>query len=106
MGDLTGHALKSEMRSRARPQLADSVVVEAGFSSFWTECGDIRPAGAATDRIAVTRQSQRVGTPLETPFSNFVHHGWPAASGTIQQNANYRGSIAYVTGSVFRLDPR
>ena len=33
------------------------VLVEAGFSSFWTEWGDIRPAGSAVDRIPVTEQS-------------------------------------------------
>lgn len=79
--------------------LSSKVLIEAGFSSFWTEWGDIRPAGAATDRIAVVEQSTRKGTAFETPFSNFTYHGWPATSGTIQQNANYRGTLAYVTGS-------
>ena len=87
------------MQATYTAPLSNRILVEAGFSSFWTEWGDIRPAGAATDRIAVTEQSQRVGTPFETPFSNFTYHGWPARSGTIQQNANYRVSMAYVTGS-------
>jgi hypothetical protein len=79
--------------------VSNRVLVEAGFSSFWTEWGDIRPAGAKIDQIAVTEQTTRVNTPFETPFTNFTYHGWPATSGTIQQNANYRASIAYVTGS-------
>jgi hypothetical protein len=33
------------------------------------------------------------------PISNWVYHGWPAQGGTIQQNANYRASLSYVTGS-------
>jgi hypothetical protein len=79
--------------------LSSRLLAEAGFSSFWTEWGDIRPVGAAVDRIAVTEQSTRRGTPFETPFTNFTYHGWPARTGTIQQNANYRASLSYVTGS-------
>ncbi len=79
--------------------VSNRVLVEAGFSSFWTEWGDIRPAGAKTDQIAVTEQTTRVNTPFQTPFTNFTYHGWPATSGTIQQNANYRASMSYVTGS-------
>ena len=79
--------------------VSSRVLMEAGFSSFWTEWGDIRPAGAKTDQIPVTEQTTRVNTPYQTPFTNFTYHGWPATSGTIQQNANYRGSVAYVTGS-------
>jgi hypothetical protein len=75
--------------------LSSRVLVEAGFSSFWTEWGDIRPAGAAVDRIAVTEQSTTAGTPV----SNFIYHGWPATTGTMQQNANYRAALSYVTGS-------
>jgi len=70
-------------------------LVEGGFSSFWTEWGDIRPVGAAVDQIAVTEQLTSAGVPV----SNWVYHGWPAQGGTIQQNANFRGSMSYVTGS-------
>ena len=79
--------------------LSSTLLIEGGFSSFWTEWGDIRPAGSAVDQIAVTEQSQRVGTPYETPNTNFTYHGWPATSGTIQQNAQYRAALSYVTGS-------
>ena len=71
------------------------VLVEAGFSSFWTEWGDIRPVGSAVDRIAVTEQSTTAGTPV----SNFIYHGWPATGGTDQQNAQYRAGLSYVTGA-------
>src|SRR5688572_7975200 len=83
------------MQATYAAPLSSRVLVEGGFSSFWTEWGDIRPAGAATDRIAVTEQLTSAGTPT----SNFIYHGWPATSGTMQQNANYRVSLAYVTGS-------
>jgi hypothetical protein len=75
--------------------LSNTILVEAGFSSFWTEWGDIRPVGAAVDQIAVTEQSTAAGVPI----SNWVYHGWPAQGGTIQQNANYKASLSYVTGS-------
>jgi hypothetical protein len=83
------------MQATYSAPLSGRILVEAGYSSFWTQWGDIRPAGAATDRIAVTEQSTTAGTPV----SNFIYHGWPATSGTIQQNANYRGAVSYVTGS-------
>ena len=73
------------------------VLVEAGYSSFWTQWGDIRPVGAAVDRIAVTEQSTNDLT--KTPSSNFIYHGWPATGGTDQQNAQYRAALSYVTGS-------
>jgi hypothetical protein len=75
--------------------LSNTVLVEAGFSSFWTEWGDIRPVGSAVDQIAVSEQSTAAGVPV----SNWWYHGWPAQGGTIQQNANYRASLSYVTGS-------
>ena len=46
-------------------------------------------------RSPVTEQSTAAGV----PNSNFIYHGWPAQGGTIQQNANYRASLSYVTGS-------
>jgi hypothetical protein len=61
--------------------VSSRILVEAGFSSFWTEWGDIRPHGSAVNQIAVTEQTTRVGTPYELPQSNFVYHGWPAQSG-------------------------
>ena len=83
------------MQATYSAPLSSRILVEGGFSSFWTEWGDIRPAGAAVDQIAVTEQSTNAGT----PNSNFIYHGWPATSGTFQQNANYRAALSYVTGS-------
>ena len=83
------------MQASYSAPLSSRILLEAGFSSFWTEWGDIRPAGAAVDRIAVTEQSTTAGTPT----SNFIYHGWPATNGTDQQNANYRAAVSYVTGS-------
>ena len=45
------------MQATYSAPLSSRILVEAGFSSFWTEWGDIRPAGAAVDQIAVTEQS-------------------------------------------------
>jgi len=73
------------------------VLVEAGYSSFWTQWGDIRPVGAAVNQIPVTEQSTNDLT--RTPTSNFIYHGWPATGGTDQQNAQYRAALSYVTGS-------
>ena len=87
------------MQATYTAPISSRILVEGGFSSFWTEWGDIRPAGAKIDQIAVTEQTTRVNTPFQVPNTNFTYHGWPATSGTIQQNANYRASIAYVTGS-------
>ena len=53
------------------------ILVEAGFSSFWTEWGDIRPVGSLVDRIPVTEQTSSDLT--GTPTSNFIYHGWPAS---------------------------
>ena len=75
--------------------ISSRMLVEGGFSSFWTQWGDIRPQGAAVTQIPVTEQSTTAGTPT----SNFIYHGWPATGGTDQQNAQYRASISYVTGS-------
>ena len=83
------------MQANYTSPISSRVFVEAGISSFWTEWGDIRPAGAATNQIAVTEQSTTAGTPT----SNFIYHGWPTTSGTIQQNMQFRGTLSYVTGS-------
>jgi hypothetical protein len=74
---------------------SNRILVEGGYSSFWTEWGDIRPVGAAVDRIPVTEQSTTAGTPT----SNFIYHGWPATGGTDQMNTQYRASLSYVTGT-------
>src|SRR4051812_8413081 len=83
------------MQANYTSPISSRVLVEAGFSSFWTQWGDIRPSGAATDQIPVTEQSTTAGTPV----SNFIYHGWPTTNGTNQQNAQFRGALSYVTGA-------
>ena len=77
------------MQATYTAPISSRVLVEAGFSSFWTEWGDIRPAGAADESDCGDRAD--VDDLTGTPTSNFIYHGWPTTSGTIQQNAQYRG---------------
>ncbi len=93
-GTIWDHPAKIMQATYSAP-LSSRILIDAGYSSFWTEWGDIRPTGAAVDRIAVTEQSTTAGT----PNSNFIYHGWPATTGTIQQNAQYRAALSYVTGA-------
>ena len=55
--------------------ISNRVLLESGYSSFWTRHGDIRPFGALTDFISVTEQSTAAGTPR----ANFIYRGWNAA---------------------------
>jgi len=95
-GTIWDHPAKIMQASYSAPW-SSKVLVEAGFSSFWTEWGDIRPAGSAVDQIPVTEQTSSATT--GTPTSNFIYHGWPATGGTAQQNAQYRAALSYVTGA-------
>jgi hypothetical protein len=70
------------------------VLIDAGFSSFFTRWGDVRPNGVLTGFIPVTEQSTAAGT----PFPNFIYRGWNATLSTNQQHATWRASAAYVTG--------
>ena len=75
--------------------LSNRVLIEGGFSSFFTKWGDIRPDGVLTDFISVTEQTMAAGT----PFANFIYRGWNAAASTDQQHATWRASASYVTGA-------
>jgi hypothetical protein len=75
--------------------LSNRVLIEAGYSSFFSKWGDIRAGGVLTDFIPVTEQSTLGGV----PNSNFTYRGWPAAGSVDQQHSNWRGSAAYVTGT-------
>ena len=77
--------------------LSSRLMVEGGFSSFFTKWGDIRPYGALTDFIPVTEQLSNELT--QTPNSNFIYRGWNAVGSTDQQHATFRGAVSYVTGS-------
>jgi hypothetical protein len=75
--------------------LSNRLLVEGGYSSFYSTWGDIRAGGTLTSAIPVTEQSTLGGVPT----SNFIYHGWPAAGSVDQQHATWRGSLSYVTGS-------
>jgi hypothetical protein len=75
--------------------LSSRVLLEAGYSSFYSTWGDIRPGGALTDFIPVTEQSTLGGVPA----TNFVYHGWPATGAVDQQHATWRAAMSYVTGT-------
>jgi hypothetical protein len=77
--------------------ISSRLMVEGGFSSFFTKWGDIRPHGALTDFIPVTEQLSNDLT--QTPNSNFIYRGWNAVGSTDQQHATFRGALSYVTGS-------
>ena len=75
--------------------ISNRVLLESGFSSFWTKHGDIRPYGVLTDFIPVTEQSTAAGT----PSANFIYRGYnPAPSGD-QQHATWKGAVSYISGT-------
>jgi hypothetical protein len=74
--------------------MSSRVLVEGGFSSFFTKWGDVRPYGALTDFIPVVEQSTATGV----PFANYTYRGWNAAPSTDQQYATWRATVSYVTG--------
>jgi hypothetical protein len=74
--------------------LSSQLLLESGFSSFFTKWGDVRPYGVLTDFIAVTETSTATGI----PFANYVYRGWNPAPSTDQQYATWRATVSYVTG--------
>ena len=76
--------------------LSSRVLFESGFSSFFTQHGDVRPFGALTDFIPVTEQLLIPGV---TPFANFIYRGWNAAPSGDQQHATWKAALSYVSGS-------
>ncbi len=75
--------------------ISNRVLAEAGWSSFWTQWGDVMPAGAPSNLISVTEQSTNAGV----PFANYLYRGWFAQPSQDQQHATWRGSLSYVSGS-------
>ena len=75
--------------------LSSRMLVEGGYSSFYSRWGDIRAGGALTTFIPVTEQSTLGGVPT----SNFIYHGWPATGSVDQQHATWRAAVSVVTGS-------
>src|SRR5687768_2887994 len=75
--------------------LSSRVLIEGGYSSFYSNWGDVRSKGALTNFIPVTEQSTLGGVPI----SNFTYRGWAASGSVDQQHAVWRGSVSYVTGA-------
>jgi carboxypeptidase family protein/TonB-dependent receptor-like protein len=75
--------------------LSSRVLLESGYSAFYSSWGDIRSGGALTNFIPVTEQSTLGGVPA----ANFIYHGWPAAGSVDQQHRVWRGSLSYITGT-------
>jgi len=93
-GTIWGDRAKILQASWTSP-LTNRVLLESGFSSFFTKHGDIRSFGALTDLISVTEQSTAAGT----PFANFIYRGWAASPSGDSQHAVWRASLSYVSGS-------
>jgi hypothetical protein len=75
--------------------VSSRVLIDTGYSAFYTRWGDVRPYGALTDFIAVQEQSTATGV----PFANYIYRGWNPAPSTDQRYATWRASLAYVTGT-------
>ncbi|MEO8260497.1 MAG: carboxypeptidase regulatory-like domain-containing protein [Acidobacteriota bacterium] len=71
------------------------MLLETGYSAFYTDNGDPRPYGVLTDFIPVTEQSTGVGV----PFANFIYRGFNPAPSSNQKHATWRAAMSYVTGS-------
>ena len=74
---------------------SNHVLLETGYSAFYTDNGDPRPYGVLTDFIPVTEQSTGVGV----PFANFIYRGFNPAPSTFQKHATWRAAMSYVSGS-------
>lgn len=74
---------------------SNHMLLETGYSAFYTDNGDPRPYGALTDFIPVTEQSTGVGV----PFANFIYRGFNPAPSSNQKHATWRAAMSYVSGS-------
>ena len=74
---------------------SNHMLLETGYSAFYTDNGDPRPYGVLTDFIPVTEQSTGVGV----PFANFIYRGFNPAPAGNSKHANWRAAMSYVTGS-------
>ena len=73
----------------------ESVLLESGYSAFYTDNGDPRPYGVLTDFIPVTEQSTGAGV----PFANFIYRGFNPAPSSNQKHATWKAAMSYVTGT-------
>jgi hypothetical protein len=74
---------------------SNHLLLETGYSAFYTDNGDPRPYGVLTDFIPVTEQSTGAGV----PFANFIYRGFNPAPSSNQKHATWRGAMSYVSGS-------
>jgi hypothetical protein len=74
---------------------SNRLLLESGYSAFYTDNGDMRPYGALTDFIAVTEQSTGAGV----PFANFIYRGFSPAQSSNQKHATWKGAMSYVSGT-------
>jgi hypothetical protein len=74
---------------------SNRLLLETGYSAFYTDNGDPRPYGVLTDFIPVTEQSTGTGV----PNANFIYRGFNPAPSSSQKHATWRGAMSYVSGS-------
>jgi hypothetical protein len=74
---------------------SNHMLLETGYSAFYTDNGDPRPYGVLTDFIPVTEQSTGVGV----PFANFIYRGFNPAPSSNQKHATWKAAMSYITGS-------
>jgi Carboxypeptidase regulatory-like domain len=75
--------------------LSNRILLESGYSAFYTDNGDPRPYGVLTDFISVQEQSTGVGV----PFANFIYRGFNPAPSSNQMHATWKAAMSYITGS-------
>jgi len=84
---------------------SNKLLLETGYSAFYTDNGDPRPYGVLTDFIPVTEQSTgsfidpSTGTLTRVPNANFIYRGFNPAPSSNQKHATWRGAMSYVSGS-------
>jgi hypothetical protein len=74
---------------------SNRLLLESGYSAFYTDNGDTRAYGVLTDFIPVTEQSTGAGV----PFANFIYRGFNPAPSPNQKHATWRGAMSYISGS-------
>jgi hypothetical protein len=75
--------------------VSNRILIETGYSAFYTDNGDPRPYGVLTDFIPVTEQSTTAGV----PFANFIYRGFNPAPSSNQMHGTWRAAMSYITGS-------
>ena len=74
---------------------SNHLLLESGYSAFYTANGDPRPYGVLTDFIPVTEQSTGAGV----PFANFIYRGFNPAPSSDQKHATWKAAMSYVSGT-------